>query len=780
MSDQQSTGKRPLNWSHIGRETNKFGLEPARGLALLAALVLIASFMSVLYHIADVIGGVQLLPVIVLGAIVLATGSARVVSARMAVILAGFVFIGGMGVYLTAIPDIYLQTALTSLDKLGADVLRLFTGMSIIRILRADLWALTITPAPVFLTWHLSLRRRYAMGAWVGGLMLGFFTLTGDAGSTTTLIGMTSALGLLGFGILDESNASWSHILDVGLVLTAAIVISRLANIVPGNGTAAGRSADLSGSGSQSSSVEGSLIRTDQNISILGSISLSPETRFTVTAERAGFWHAGAYDRYTGGGWVRSGDAASFSESLSKPPGETTTNEQQFRAEATIQTMPAAWKPIRLTEPPDVAVQVTSSGDLQPTQSFSKGDEYTVTSAVPDWTPEQLRNASTEYPEEVRERYLQTPDSTPSRVRRKAGALTANANNPYDAASVLQQWLKNNKTYSLEVSRPNGNIADAFIFEMDRGYCVYYATAMVMMLRTLGIPTRFAVGYTPGQRVADDRWVVRGYDSHAWVDVYFPETGWVPFDPTPTGPRRDAEQSRLGQAREANESSVDTNETQPTTPVSADSSAETGTNTTNQSQTPTANQSQPVSDDARSRNPPAPNQDELVAGSSEAGISTSSPSETTDSRSSPNGSQTGENQFGGSLPIPETDRDRLTVLASAAGIGLGMYRFGLLKKGYEAFQLRWQPRTESPTADAVRAFERLERHLARKYRERNDSETAQSYLAALRSRGIDARVQQVGDIHEKARYSGSVSRSEADTAIELVDDLVRKDDMLPF
>jgi transglutaminase-like putative cysteine protease len=585
---------------------------------------------------------------------------------------------------------------------------------------------------------------------------------------------MTKALGLLGFGGLDESDASWENVQDVGLVLIVAVVASRLISVVPGKNAATDGIIGSSGSGSQSSTVEGSLIRADQNISILGSISLSPATRFTVTAERSAYWHAGAYDRYTGGGWARSGDATTYSGLLSTPPGETTTNEQQFRAEATIQTMPAAWKPVELTDAPSGDVRVTPSGDLQPAQPFSGGDGYTVVSEVPDWTDDQLRDAGTDYPERIRERYLQVPESTPDRVRRRAIELTANAQNPYDAASVLQQWLENNKEYSLDISRPSGNIADAFIFEMDRGYCVYYATAMAMMLRILGIPARFAVGYTPGQRVADDRWVVRGYDSHAWVDVYYPESGWIPFDPTPAGPRQEAEQTRLGQARDANESGVDTNETQPTTPVSPDSSTMADANTTStQSRSLTKNQSRPVLAGDRSGNPSAPNRDELVAGSSEAGQSTLSPSDTNDSQLSPNGSQAGGSQSNVSLPIPETDRDRITMLASAVGAGLGVYRFGLLERGYEAFRLRWQPRTESPDADVTRAFERLEQLLSRRYRKRRDGETARSYLAALDTERIDARAYQIVDIYESVQYAGDVSRSEADTAIELVNELAK-------
>jgi transglutaminase-like putative cysteine protease len=742
-------------------------------LALVAAGILITSFVSVLYHVTDIVGGVQWLLVIVLGAIALATVSARLIGMRSAILLASLTFIGGLGVYLTAIPEVYLQIALTALDRFGSDILALLTGMSVIQIIKADLWALTMAPAPVFLTWYLTLRGWYDLSAGVGGLMLGFFTLTGDAGSTTTLIGMTSAIGLLGFGTLDRSNASWEHISDVVLTVVIAIIATRLISIIPGRG--AGTGSIDSASGGPTPTLEGSLVRADERLSILGSISLSPDARFTVTADAAAYWHAGVYDRYTGSGWVRSGDATSYSGTLSSPPGETTANQQQFHAESTIGTMPTAWKPIRLTEAPPVDVRVTPSENLQPAQSLSDGDMYTVVSAVPEWTADQLRNAGTNYPEEIRDRYLLIPESTPSRIRRRATQLTANVQTTYEAASLLRQWLANNKEYSLNVDRPSGNIADAFIFEMDRGYCVYYATAMTVMLRTLRIPARFAVGYTPGQRVADDRWVIRGYDSHAWVDVYFPEIGWVPFDPTPAGPRRETEQTRLEQARAANDSSTDTAEIHPLTPTAtptASSGTQTGATTSNQSRsTPGVNQSHPVAGGRRTDSVPVPRRDDLVAGSSGSVGATSSPVLS-------NGSEAGASTAGGSLPIPASDRDRLTVLAGAVGVALGAYRFGLLERGYEALQLRWQSRTDSPETDAVRAFERLERLLAKRYRDRRAGEPARAYLAALEYQEIDARAHRVGEIYERARYAGSVSRTEADEAIELVDDLVRTQGIL--
>jgi len=96
---------------------------------------------------------------------------------------------------------------------------------------------------------------------------------------------------------------------------------------------------------------------------------------------------------------------------------------------------------------------------------------------------------------------------------------------------------------------------------MDAGYCTYYATTMVTMLRSQDVPARFVTGYTDGERVDEDRQVVRGLNAHAWVEVYFPEYGWVQFDPTPGGPREAVREQNLQQARDNEETAVDTTET---------------------------------------------------------------------------------------------------------------------------------------------------------------------------------------------------------------------------
>jgi transglutaminase-like putative cysteine protease len=401
--------------------------------------------------------------------------------------------------------------------------------------------------------------------------------------------------------------------------------------------------------------------------------------------------------------------------------------------------MPAAWKPVRVLKGAEFTA-VTSTGAFAPTRGLIDGDEYTVVSEAPDSTPTRLRNAGRAYPPEIRDRYLQVPASTPSRVERKAHDVAEGATTPYDAARAIETWLEANKEYSWDADRPEDDLADAFIFSMERGYCVHYATAMVIMLRMLDVPARFATGYTPGERVAENRWVVRGFDSHAWVEVYFPTVGWITFDPTPPDPRQGVETERLEEARVQDLQGVDTGETRPNSSSTDGSTAD------------------PVLS--------APGQ----AQSTPLERGTDTVLETTSAPAEPNAPFRRDNAEGRSSRIGRTDRVTL-VAAVVAGL-LGVHRLELARRGYRALWLRWQPTTDSPGNDVERSFKRLEYLLGRRHRPRERGETPRQYLAALDA-SVDPRARRVVELHEQALYAGGITREEANEAIRCVDELVR-------
>ena len=126
-------------------------------------------------------------------------------------------------------------------------------------------------------------------------------------------------------------------------------------------------------------------------------------------------------------------------------------------------------------------------------------------------------------------------------VYEAAHGVTSEAQSPYEAAALLETWFREagGFVYDEQPPAPIGGtpaLVD-FVNETKRGYCQHYAGAMALMLRLLGVPARVAVGFTSGEYSADDKeWVVKDTNAHAWVEVWFPEFGWIPFDPTP-GPR---------------------------------------------------------------------------------------------------------------------------------------------------------------------------------------------------------------------------------------------------
>jgi protein-glutamine gamma-glutamyltransferase len=182
-------------------------------------------------------------------------------------------------------------------------------------------------------------------------------------------------------------------------------------------------------------------------------------------------------------------------------------------------------------------IAMDETGCLHNPQHGGEFVSYEVVSEIGTPTPEELRAASFEVPTEIRQVYLSLPPMDP-RVADLARHITAGANDNYRRAVAVQSYLQNNFGYTLDPSGidPHDPIP-GFLFTVRKGYCEYFASAMTVMLRALGIPARPVNGFQTGtyNRVGGD-FVVRARDAHTWVEVYFPRYGWVPFDPTPPDP----------------------------------------------------------------------------------------------------------------------------------------------------------------------------------------------------------------------------------------------------
>lgn len=163
---------------------------------------------------------------------------------------------------------------------------------------------------------------------------------------------------------------------------------------------------------------------------------------------------------------------------------------------------------------------------------------YEMSTRLSQATADDLRLAGTAYPGWVADRYLQLPLTVPSRVKELASQITKGTSTPYDMAKTIETYLRNNYEYNLTIDPPpyDGDGVDFFLFASKKGYCDYFSSAMAVLLREAGVPSRVVKGYAPGQKAKDGSFLVRDRDAHSWPEAYFPGYGWIDFEPTPSRP----------------------------------------------------------------------------------------------------------------------------------------------------------------------------------------------------------------------------------------------------
>ena len=178
---------------------------------------------------------------------------------------------------------------------------------------------------------------------------------------------------------------------------------------------------------------------------------------------------------------------------------------------------------------------------LDATAPIAAGESVAMRARVSAATEAQLRAAGTQYPGWL-DRYRALPDgsapntlATTPRVRDLAARLARGQTNPYDIAATLERYLRTTYGYATVIDSPpaNRDVVDYFLFDAQKGYCEYFATAMAVLLRADGLPARVVTGYLPGTRQPDGKFLTRENQAHAWVEVWFPRYGWIMFDPTP-------------------------------------------------------------------------------------------------------------------------------------------------------------------------------------------------------------------------------------------------------
>jgi transglutaminase-like putative cysteine protease len=264
-----------------------------------------------------------------------------------------------------------------------------------------------------------------------------------------------------------------------------------------------------------------------------------------VRSTEPAYWRAMAFDRFLGNGWEDTEKQYQDIESQQLPlmidfKGEPTryaTRElvQTFFIENELpNTVFAAFLPRHVFFPTRF-LKVDSMFTVITPLTLTPGLIYTVISEVSDASSEMLRQAAGPYPQDIKERYMRLPEMSPE-VENLARRITADKTNEYDRVVALDNYLRDNFAYDINCPRQGNdeNTVEFFLFRQKRGYCEHFSTALAVMCRSIGIPARIAVGYATGElNPLTGYYEVSARDAHAWVEVYFPIYGWIPFDPTP-------------------------------------------------------------------------------------------------------------------------------------------------------------------------------------------------------------------------------------------------------
>ncbi|MFE7562685.1 DUF3488 and transglutaminase-like domain-containing protein [Kitasatospora sp. NPDC057500] len=302
-----------------------------------------------------------------------------------------------------------------------------------------------------------------------------------------------------------------------------------------GSGTAAGR-----GGGAGASSL-------DPLVALTGTL---PNPRrvelFTYWTENPSadstYLRTGALDSFDGRTWKRgSTNTVPFTGTMPAPEGLDSTDVPEAKTEVVIgNRLEEAWLPLPY---PARTVNLRDNGAWQlapdtasliPAKDKAiKGLKYTATGLTVQPTAGELRSAP-EPPDRIARQYLDVPSDLPKVVKQTALDITKNASTPYDKMNALRDWFTGpDFTYDATTRTDSGGDAMADFLARRRGFCVHFASTMAVMARYLDVPSRVALGFTPGNNKGSNLYSVTDEMYHAWPELYFEGYGWLRFEPTP-------------------------------------------------------------------------------------------------------------------------------------------------------------------------------------------------------------------------------------------------------
>ncbi|MBC1998951.1 transglutaminase domain-containing protein [Listeria marthii] len=288
---------------------------------------------------------------------------------------------------------------------------------------------------------------------------------------------------------------------------------------------------------------------SEDDTTLGGALKKDNGTVFTARTDKGHYWRVESKTNYTGTGWANanSGDVVSFSSGDTFPiqlteqtTGPTNTAEISFASSSDYMPYPYG------TQTVNGAVDSFSANlTIERVGPVDTIKNYTVQVKTPVYNIEKMQNADfSTLSSAFVSKYTQTPSELPDRVAKLANKVTKDADSIYDKTKAIESYLSSSGTFTYSTDdakeTPRGaDYVDQFLFETRIGYCDNFSTSMVVMLRSLGIPARWAKGYTPGEgekkeNDAKSTYTITNNNAHSWPEVFFPGTGWVPFEPTAT------------------------------------------------------------------------------------------------------------------------------------------------------------------------------------------------------------------------------------------------------
>ena len=298
-----------------------------------------------------------------------------------------------------------------------------------------------------------------------------------------------------------------------------------------------------------------------------------PTTVLRITGPQRGlYWRATTLDQFDSDRWLENPTPLSTGPASGRLPVDPLLPPQSRNPRTWVRQdvevvalsdahIVAAAQPVSLDAPQLGSVFRLSDGIVTVQKGLGPGQSYTVYSYAPRPGPAELAPLAAVYPPGL-ERFLDVGRTRVDRFgvpgrdeavdalfeddrylalwpyRRlweQAQRLRADARTPYGAVVAIETWLRSTGGFVYDEQPPaTGGLPPLahFVAEGKRGYCQHFAGAMALMLRLLGVPARVAAGFTSGKR-EDGGWTVTDHNAHAWVEVWFPGYGWLPFDPTP-------------------------------------------------------------------------------------------------------------------------------------------------------------------------------------------------------------------------------------------------------